>query len=403
MVAVLPGQAPPRRHAPAHSSASAAPRVGAHPQEEPCNSEDEYDSQISSGPEQERAFVERLAARGLQIREMKKDGNCLFRCISDRVYGDAEMHDVARQLCMDHMEKERDHFSQYVTQDFEAYLRRKRRDGTFGNHIEMQALSEIYSRPIEVYAQSDQPINTFQSHAPEPLQPPQRQSEPPQSPQPQSAANASSPPLPPLRLSYHGRNHYNVIFDPAQPDVGVGLGLPGLQPGLADKSQLDAAKLESEQAAIERDLLTAAQDSSELDATQEAIEEAVMRASRDEYLQQSNVLMGAGAGAGGASTLGWEFGGAGDGGGSFAAEGDSAAKRSKASQLHQPSGTASWEGSASGGGSRDATGWEEPPQPEANETVKTLLAMGFPLARALYAHEVFGDNLENCLEVLTND
>lgn len=403
MVALLPGQVPPRRHAPpAHSSASshaAAPRGGALPQEEPCNSEDEYDSQIGSGPEQERVFLERLAARGLQIREMKRDGNCLFRCISDRVYGDAEMHDVARQLCMDHMEKERDHFSQYVTQDFEAYLRRKRRDGTFGNHIEMQALSEIYSRPIEVYAQSDQPINTFQSHAPEPPQQAQQAQPPP----PQGAAEASSPPLPPLRLSYHGRNHYNVIFDPAQPDVGVGLGLPGLQPGLADKSQLDAAKLESEQAAIERDLLTAAQDSSELDATQEAIEAAVMRASRDEYLQRPNALMGAGAGAGGASSLGWEFGRAGDGVGGFAAEGDSAAKRSKASQPQQLAGTAVWEGSDGVGGGLDAGGWEEPPQPEANETVKTLLAMGFPLARALYAHEVFGDNLENCLEVLTND
>ena len=107
MVAILPGQEPPppRRHAPAHSSASqsqaVAPRGGALPQEEPCNSEDEYDSQISSAPEQERAFLEGLAARGLQVREMKRDGNCLFRCVSDRVYGDAEMHDVARQLCID--------------------------------------------------------------------------------------------------------------------------------------------------------------------------------------------------------------------------------------------------------------------------------------------------------------
>ena len=39
----------------------------------------------------------------------------------------AEMHDVARQLCMDHMEEERDHFSQDVTQGLGAYLRRKRR------------------------------------------------------------------------------------------------------------------------------------------------------------------------------------------------------------------------------------------------------------------------------------
>ena len=42
-------------------------------------------------------------------------------------------------------------------------------------------------------------------------------------------------------------------------------------------------------------------------------------------------------------------------------------------------------------------------QPVANETVKQLMAMGFPLARALHAHEMFGDDLENILAFLTNN
>ena len=168
----------------------AAPSGSGAVEEEACNSEDEYDSHVQGGPEQEQAFQAQMAQRGLEIRQMEKDGNCLFRCIADRVYGGADMHDVARRLCMDHMQKERDHFSQYVTQDFDAYLLRKRRDGTFGNHIEMQALSEIYSRPIEVYAQSDTPVNTFQS------------------------AEGSGSDVTPLRVSYHGRNHYNVHSPP---------------------------------------------------------------------------------------------------------------------------------------------------------------------------------------------
>jgi hypothetical protein len=55
------------------------------------------------------------------------------------------------QLCMDYMEKERDHFSQFVTEDFSSYIARKREDKCFGNNIEMQAISEVYCRPIEVY------------------------------------------------------------------------------------------------------------------------------------------------------------------------------------------------------------------------------------------------------------
>jgi hypothetical protein len=62
----------------------------------------------------------------------------------------------------------------------------------------------------------------------------------------------------PIRLSYHNGNHYNSVVDPnnvscrvgnalpnvLQPSVGVGLGLPQLVPGLADKTQLLQAKYE---------------------------------------------------------------------------------------------------------------------------------------------------------------
>ena len=52
---------------------------------------------------------------------------------------------------MDYMEKERDHFSQFVTEEFSSYIARKREDKCFGNNIEMQAISEVYCRPVEVY------------------------------------------------------------------------------------------------------------------------------------------------------------------------------------------------------------------------------------------------------------
>ena len=44
-----------------------------------------------------------------------------------------------------------DFFKQYVTEDFNTYLTRKRSEHCHGNHIEMQALCELYNRPIEVY------------------------------------------------------------------------------------------------------------------------------------------------------------------------------------------------------------------------------------------------------------
>ena len=87
----------------------------------------------------EMAFEKRMERRGLRVKRMLQDGNCFFRAISDRVYGDSEMHDVVRRLCMDYMVQERDHFSAFVTEDFEEYVRRKRRVGVYANHLEIQA------------------------------------------------------------------------------------------------------------------------------------------------------------------------------------------------------------------------------------------------------------------------
>lgn len=47
--------------------------------------------------------------------------------------------------------KNADYFSNYVTEDFATYINRKRKSTCHGNHIEMQAMAEMYNRPVEVY------------------------------------------------------------------------------------------------------------------------------------------------------------------------------------------------------------------------------------------------------------
>lgn len=37
----------------------------------------------------------------------------------------------------------------------------------------------------------------------------------------------------PIRISYHRNVHYNSIVDPCKASIGVGLGLPGLHPGVS--------------------------------------------------------------------------------------------------------------------------------------------------------------------------
>lgn len=54
--------------------------------------------------EREHQFeVELRRVKGLEVRKMLEDGNCLFRAVADQVYGDSELYDLVRQMCIDYM------------------------------------------------------------------------------------------------------------------------------------------------------------------------------------------------------------------------------------------------------------------------------------------------------------
>lgn len=44
-----------------------------------------------------------MRKRGFTIKRMGEDGACLFRAVSDQVYGDQEMHSTVRKNCMDYI------------------------------------------------------------------------------------------------------------------------------------------------------------------------------------------------------------------------------------------------------------------------------------------------------------
>lgn len=77
----------------------------------------------------------------------------------------------------------------------------------------------------------------------------------------------------PIRLSYHDGNHYNAVVDPLVPTAGLGLGLPGLQPGLADKMQMAKAVAESDAVADQAEFKKALKESQD-DELQRAIKES---------------------------------------------------------------------------------------------------------------------------------
>ncbi|GAB0092561.1 OTU domain-containing protein 5 [Sergentomyia squamirostris] len=207
--------------------------------------------------ERDEKFIKVMSERKLIVKEIVEDGACLFRAISLQIYGDQDMHEVIRQQTMDYIYQNREYFAQFVTEDISSYVSRKRENHVHGNHIEIQAMSEIYNRPVELYCYQTKPINIFN-------------------------CGQSDNGYEPLRLSYQRCSHYNAIIDPFKASVGVGLGLAGYKPEEIDVKQMrDAVRL-SEDQEIEQTMFEDKLKTTDWEATNEAIEEQI---ARESYLQ----------------------------------------------------------------------------------------------------------------------
>ncbi|KAL2642229.1 hypothetical protein R1flu_009816 [Riccia fluitans] len=310
------------------------------------NSEDEQ-TPWSSGPagyeysgEREHHFeVEIRRVKNLEVRRMAEDGNCLFRAVADQVYGDAEMYDETRQMVIDYMEKERDHFSQFVTESFTAYCKRKRRDKVYGNNLEIQAMAEMYNRPIHIYSYSMEPINIFQG--------------------------SYETDLPPIRLSYHRGNHYNSLIDPNRPAIGAGLGFGSLRGTNVDREQVKAALKAQQDQQIDKALLH-----SDLELTEQEIQRMVMEASRAEFYEESQRHFN----------------------NPWSEESSTSAAAETSS-----SGTTGTPRPAARATSLAATSATATDSAGLTSNMRMLLSMGFSYLQVMEANSIFGDDVNNML------
>jgi hypothetical protein len=137
----------------------------------------------------EEDFKKKLIKKNYVLHLVARDGNCLFSSISDQVYGTDKHSAIIREKCMDFIEKNSVFYSQFIEggeKQIPAYIKRKRKKGIWGDNLEIQALSEIYQRPIEIYINVHQPINSFGN----------------------TGKNKNKFPI---KISYHGNKHYNSM------------------------------------------------------------------------------------------------------------------------------------------------------------------------------------------------
>lgn len=102
---------------------------------------------------------------------------------------------------MEYIQTEKEYFKNFIEGNFEDYIARKRTNGEWGDDVEIQAMSEIYDRPIEIYAYDTKPMKTFHEQAESSDQIEYKN----------AAGEKVVETVIPFSLSFHGSSHYNCI------------------------------------------------------------------------------------------------------------------------------------------------------------------------------------------------
>lgn len=320
------------------------------------------------------ALKSRLKRRGLEIKRMLGDGNCLFRAVSTQIYGDADWHADIRKHVVKYLLSERSYFSQFITEDFDKYIANMSKEGCFGTNLEIQAIAEVYNRAVEVYGSTSDASSSSgnianassSSSGPDPIKPINIF---------QSAYGTSNAPI---RLAYINGNHYDAVIDPYEATVGVGLGIPRLNPGGIEKANLKLAFEKSRKGMkdLETFCINKKMYLTDREETENALEEAAIAASLQDYWDSQ-----------GKGRLKRK---------SSATE----AAKSKKSKLHSSSLSSSSQSDGSLLSSLAATQARLTKSRQYPPAVEELIFNGFPPEKVLSAYESCGDNFDALLALV---
>ncbi|GAA5825367.1 hypothetical protein JCM10212_004091, partial [Sporobolomyces blumeae] len=111
---------------------------------------------IQDADQEEKVLNEQLRENGLYAANILGDGNCLFRALSDQLYGSPSSHLSIRSRLCDELDLESERYRVFVDEDeyrggWNGYVREMRQPGTYGTHIELSAFVRVYKRPIKIF------------------------------------------------------------------------------------------------------------------------------------------------------------------------------------------------------------------------------------------------------------
>jgi hypothetical protein len=169
-----------------------------------------------------RAFSVHLGRQGLCVRDVASDGSCMFRAVSDQLYGDEDHHMEIRRRCVKYMVDHRDDFAPFVDDSkcFEEYTADMAREGIWGGNLELQALSMVLGANLRIWQIEGANYDIRNHHALD---------------------------APCLHLSYHLREHYASVRPKEAANTSLPAGHPPLPIQASDADDFGPASRDQRQ------------------------------------------------------------------------------------------------------------------------------------------------------------
>lgn len=138
-----------------------------------------------------------LEKLGLVLKEVEGDGNCLFRALSDQLFGSPEKHRQLRSEVVHFMRNHRDDFEPFHSDEnvpFDQHLELLEQDGTYAGNDSLVAFARHYQVTICIH-QLNEPL--WQIHGKN-----------------EECCHE-------LHISYHNGDHYNSVRRRGQLNTGA--------------------------------------------------------------------------------------------------------------------------------------------------------------------------------------
>ncbi|XP_077998534.1 OTU domain-containing protein 3-like [Glandiceps talaboti] len=99
------------------------------------------------------SFATQLQTRGLQLRDIPGDGNCLFRALGDQLEGHTRNHIRQRQDTVQYMIDHRDDFEPFVEDDipFDRHASLLRKPGTYAGNDAIVAFARLHEVNVIIH------------------------------------------------------------------------------------------------------------------------------------------------------------------------------------------------------------------------------------------------------------